>query len=201
MGTVLREPYIDYHKPAIKREDYILQNDTFTFILQNKWHGQIIKSGNNVSDVIQKESDYTFEVKGIRYNVPVCLRHIAHQIEEAKIILAYEDDWDDEGAIATDVDTFEKAINFIVQYSVFVYNNYSIILKEPYMDILRDGSVSIHWEAAKNTQLLIVFKKEEDELAYFYAEQGDRKIPFKSAIIPGEQVNETLALWMKNYLS
>ena len=156
--------------------------------------------GRVMTDVFPKESDYTFEVNGKSYTVPVSLKPVAHQIEEARIILEYEDDWDDEGAIATEIDTFEKAVNFLVDYSTFVYKNYAVILKEPYIDILRDGSVSVHFEAARNTQLLIVFKKEENELAYFYAEQGDRKIPFKSAIIPGEPVDETLASWMKNHL-
>lgn len=199
MDIVLREPYIDYRKPAITREDYIVHRDFHSLTMQNKSYIQITRK-NDMTDVFPKASDYSFEVNGKLYTVPVALKHIAHQIEEAGIILAYEDDWDDEGAIATDVGTFEKAVNFVIQYSVFVYNNYAIILKEPYIDILRDGSVSVHWEAAKNTQLLIIFKKEENELAYFYAEQGDRKIPFKSAIIPGEPVDETLALWMKNHL-
>ena len=198
MGIFLKEPSIAYHKTATKRDDYLVPRGLESFTLKKRSY--IIGTGIDITDVIPKESDYTFEVNGKSYTVPVSLKPVAHQIEEARIILEYEDDWDDEGAIATEIDTFEKAVNFLVDYSTFVYKNYAVILKEPYIDILRDGSVSVHFEAARNTQLLIVFKKEENELAYFYAEQGDRKIPFKSAIIPGEPVDETLASWMKNHI-
>lgn len=199
MGTILREACIDYRKPAINRDDYIMHKSYETFTLLNRVYINKIKR-RDMTDVFPKESDYTFEVNGKSYTVPVGLKYIAQHIEEARIILEYEDDWDDEGAMATDLDTFEKAVKFMVDYSLFVYNNYAVILKEPYIDILRDGSVSVHWEASRNTQMLIIFKKEKNELAYFYAEQGERRIPFKSAIIPGEPVDETLAAWMKNHL-
>lgn len=200
MGIVLSEPYIDYYKPAIKPEDYILRNEIIEFTPQDKCFIRVVKPVKETSDVIQEESVYSFEVNGLKYDVPLCLKYIAKQIEEAKVILDYEDDWDDEGAVATDVNTFTKAIDFVVQYSVFIYNSYKAILKEPYIDILRDGTISVHWEASKNNQMLIIFKKDEGEIAYYYAQQGDRKIPLKSAIIPGEQVDETLALWMMKYL-
>jgi len=200
MGIVLSEPYIDYYKPAIKPEDYILRNEIIEFTPQDKCFIRVVKPVKETSDVIQEESVYSFEVNGLKYDVPLCLKYIAKQIEEAKVILDYEDDWDDEGAVATDVNTFTKAIDFVVQYSVFIYNSYKAILKEPYIDILRDGTISVHWEASKNNQMLIIFKKDEGEIAHYYAQQGDRKIPLKSAIIPGEQVDETLALWMMKYL-
>lgn len=133
--------------------------------------------------------------------LPSALKNIADHIEEAKEILNYADDWDDEGAVATDSNTFAKAVSFIVDYSKYIYEQFDIILNVPYIDILRDGSVSVHWENNEKNQLLIIFKKADEELAFFYAEQSARKIPFKSAIIPGGPVDETLAIWMKNHLS
>lgn len=146
------------------------------------------------------EKEYIFEINEETFRVPVILKHIADSIEEGKEILQYEDDWDDEGAVAIDAKIFQKAARFIIQYAVHVYYNSSVILTKPYIDILRDGSVSVHWEAGENRQLLIIFEKKENQQAVFYAEQGDRKIPLKGVIVPGDAVDESLAVWMKNYL-
>lgn len=191
----------DFKRAALSPEDYQPITEKYPFQFSySRQENRVIPALSSYSFRSMKSLNCTVEVNGNKYDIPVRLKHIAQQIEDAKVILEYKDDWDDEGAMATDINTFEKAVNFVVQYSVFVFNNYTTILKEPYIDILRDGSISVHWDAAKNTQLLIVFKKDKDELAYFYAEQGDRKIPFKSAIVPGDPVNETLAIWMRSYL-
>lgn len=191
----------DFKRAALSPEDYQPMTERYPFqFLYSQQKNTVFTALSSYSFRPMKSLNCTVEVNGNKYDIPVRLKHIAQQIEDAKVILEYKDDWDDEGAMATDINTFEKAVNFVVQYSVFVYNNYATILKEPYIDILRDGSVSVHWEAAENAQLLIVFKKDKNELAYYYAEQGDRKIPFKSAIVPGDPVNETLAIWMRSYL-
>ena len=135
------------------------------------------------------------------FQLPSRLKHIAQQIEEAKELLNYADDWDDEGAVAMDGPAFEKAAGFVIDYATYIFKHFATVLSVPYIDILRDGSASVHWENKENNQFLIVFKKEADDLAYYYAEQSDRKIPFKSAIVPNAPVDETLALWMKNHLS
>lgn len=131
--------------------------------------------------------------------IPVALKHIAEQIEEAKEILKYGFDWDEEGAIPTDAKTFGKAASFVKDYTLYLFRRYGIALTPPYIDILRDGAVSVHWETSK-TQFLIIFKKENHELAYYFAERKDNKVPFKSAIEPGKPVDEFLALWMKKNL-
>jgi len=168
--------------------------------------GKISKKSSKVVDSqipdlhSEWERRYIFEINGEILRVPMNLKHIADSIEEGKEILQYEDDWDNEGAVATDSNTFLKAAKFVIQYSVHIYKDSSVILTTPYMDILRDGSVSVYWESAKSNQLLVIFNKRKDEPAVFYAEQGDRKIPLKGAIIPDEAIDESLAIWMKNYL-
>jgi hypothetical protein len=147
------------------------------------------------------EANFTFRVKGKTYRIPFRLRHIVTQILEATEILNYPDNWDDEGALATNQFTFEKAVTFITDYTAYIYQQFSIVLNEFYIDILRDGSVSVHWKAENESQLFIIFKKEENALAYYYAVSGERKIPLNSAVEPAAPVDETLALWMKNHLS
>jgi len=198
-GYQLREERLNedcWFKPNIGSDDYYVSRDINPAITRLIWKTQLYKPFLDKT----KKSENTLEVSGEFFLMPVCLKHISDSIEEGKEILEYGYDWDDEGALATDSATFLKATQFIVQYTTYIYQNSSVILTKPYIDILRDGSVSVHWESGINRQLLIIFDKKEGQQAIFYAEQGDRKIPLKGAIIPGEAVDESLAVWMKNYL-
>jgi|GEM_PF-1420380 hypothetical protein len=200
MESVLGEPALTYQKTSVEAKDYFWPTNEHAFY-SNAYIApkEVLKKQKNLVFFI-KETDLSVKVNEKTFRLPAFLKNIAQHIEEAKEILNYSDDWDDEGALATDSRTFEKAASFVIDYAVYVYKHFSTVLSVPYIDILRDGSVSVHWENGENTQLLIIFKKEADDLAYYYAEQSDRKIPFKSAIVPGEPVDETLALWMKNHL-
>ena len=134
------------------------------------------------------------------YKFPIALHRIAAHIKEAKEILSYPDNWDDEGAEATDESTFIKAADFLNSYAIFIEHNYGATLATPYMDILRDGSISIHWET-KRGLMIIIFKKTSIEKAYFFAERLADKVEIKSAVIVGAEPDEILAQWMKTYLS
>jgi|SRR5690554_2419067 len=201
MNRILAEPAISYHRSPVRSKDYIIiQNETS--ISQNlnwekKTHG-FFKEKNVTSF---DDSKYRMEIAGEKFELYSNLKLIGDQIEDGAEILSRDENWDDDGALATDTETFLKAARFIVQYANHVHDKYHETLTAPYIDILRDGAVSVHWEAENNAQLLVVFKKKENELAYFFAEQGERKIPLKSAIVPNDPVDETLALWMKNYLN
>ena len=134
------------------------------------------------------------------YVFPLVLHRIVVHIQEAKEILSYPDNWDDEGAEATDESTFIKAADFLRSYAIFIERNYGVTLATPYMDILRDGSISIHWET-KRGLMIIIFKKTSAEKAYFFAERLADKVEIKSAVIVGAEPDEILAQWMKTYLS
>lgn len=138
------------------------------------------------------------EIVDKRINLPIKLKKIAASIKEAIQILEYEDNWDDEGALATDIETFIKAIDFLTSYSVSLLK-YGTIDK-PYVDIMRDGSVSIMWETEKAT-LLAIFKKGNRELSYLYGQPKDKaKQPFPYSVENGSKIDEILALWMRQYL-
>lgn len=138
-------------------------------------------------------------VCGKEHIVPYVLKDIVKQIEEAKEILDYSYNWDDDGALPTNNKTFEQAINFVLGYVLYIFENHKSILQTPYIDILRDGSISVHWETQKG-KLLIIFKRETTNFAYYYAERLENKIPFKSAIKIGGEIDEFLALWMEKNL-
>lgn len=196
-STCFYEPIVSYQKSQKTNDNYLKNMEVFTYF-PNDYIGNIFAKKTRI--VRTSEEPITVKVNNLTFQLPPILKHIAQQIEEAKEILNYTDNWDDEGAIATDFKTFEQAASFVVDYAKYVYAQFKTVLCAPNIDILRDGSVSVHWETEKSTQLLIIFKKDNDELAFYYAEQSDRKIPLKSAIVPGDPVDEILALWMNMHL-
>ena len=197
-STFFYEPEVSYQKSEKVSAKYQYSKDAYSCYSNN--YTIDLCTYKKTKIVRTSEEPITVKVNDLTFQLPPILKHIAQQIEEAKEILNYTDNWDDEGAEATDSSTYEQATRFIVDYAEYVYTRFNTILCAPYIDILRDGSVSVHWETGKNTQLLIIFKKVNDELSFYYAEQSDRKIPLKSAIVPGDPVDETLALWMNIHL-
>lgn len=140
------------------------------------------------------------EINNDSISLPIELKTIADQIEEAKELLQFNFDWDEEGAIATNAETFGQAAHFLIKYALYLQQTNSTILTTPYIDILKDGSISIHWDNPKS-QFLIIFKKESVDLAYYYAELKDTKVPFKSAIKIGNPIDKHLAIWMNEHLT
>lgn len=197
-STCLYEPEVSYQKSQKASANYLKNREVSTYFPNDYIYNIFTKRTKIGRD---SEKSIKLNVNNLTFQLPPILKHIAQQIEEAKEILNYTDNWDDEGAEATDYNTFEQAASFVVDYAEYVYAQFNTVLCTPFIDILRDGSVSVHWETGKNTQLLIIFKKGNNELSFYYAEQSDRKIPLKSAIVPGEPVDETLASWMNKHLT
>jgi len=144
----------------------------------------------------------SFEISGQQFLFPSELISIADQLTEATEILNYQDDWDENGADATDQKTFLSAARFLEVYSNFIFKNYAKVLAIPYVDITRDGSISIDWET-ENGKFLIIFNKQPTNRDFYYGERLSNSISIKSAIeINSEiEVDESLAIWMKLYLA
>lgn len=203
MESIIKEPANSYPKADHKGFCHIQRMLKISYDRPNymiAWEKEFYKQQSKSVFFIPK-ADLIFNLMGKNYKIPSVLKHIKAQIEDAIEILEYPDNWDDEGALATDKYTFEQAVSFVIDYTIHNYYRFAVILGAPYIDILRDGSVSVHWKTKKEAQLFIIFKKENRELAYYYAESSERRIPLNSAIQPGAPVDETLALWMKNHLT
>jgi hypothetical protein len=153
-------------------------------------------------DHLFTESNYniSYKVTDFEYEIPIQLKKIIDEIERSRYILDLEDDWDDEGAIATNIETFNKAIKFILDYSLHIFKIGKLI-ETPKIDILRDGSVSVNWETHK-ASFLIIFKITNAKYSYYYGETKIDNIPFKLAISNGNKnIDEITALWMSENLA
>lgn len=195
-----------YYKNKSMPQGYIDYGNTDKFSFNPAFYEpvyesfKILKGMQGIVKTLESEYRYALDINNKEYRIPYALMHIADQVEESKEILKYNFNWDDEGSLPTDEFTFSNAATFVIKYALYIFAHDGIVLKTPYIDILKDGSVSVHWET-EGSQFLIIFKKNNAGLAYYYAERKDNKVPLKSAIEPGKPVDEFLALWMKKNLS
>ena len=134
-----------------------------------------------------------------RFQFPKQLNAVASQVAEAAEILTYKNNWDEEGAEATDEKTFFSAIDFVYSYSTHIFINYGVAVAAPYITIGFDGSVSADWNTP-NGGMLIIFKKQTTGWAYYYAKAKSEKITLKGGIKIGEQPEKVLVEWMRKFL-
>ena len=103
----------------------------------------------------------------IKNTFPAELSHIENAVLDARSILELESNWDDEGALKVPLHIFNRAMDFIRNYSTFVRNNFQIVIIAPDINPLRDGSIDLYWKT-KNASLLVNIKNDDDEIAYYY---------------------------------
>lgn len=139
-------------------------------------------------------SDEGEKSKFLSRNLPA----VAKAIANSKYILDLEEDWDDEGANATDFSTYDRAISFVSNYSIKVFQS-GIKISAPTIEILRDGSIGVNWETSK-ASFLIVFDKTNEKISYCYGKNKINGIPFKTGIENDNSVDESVASWMKKNL-
>ena len=164
---------------------------------KNEHSSLIWFTGLKSKAVVLKSEFIKIEINEKQYFLHGALGNIAAQINDAKEILSYDNDWDGEGSLAANPVIFHNAINFIVSYSNFIFKHYSnTILSTPYIDISKDGGINILWDTSK-AKFLIFFKNSNSKNAFFFAEKTDTKIPFKSAIEINSTIDESIASWMK----
>lgn len=128
--------------------------------------------------------------------LPIQLYEIKKSIDDAKYMLDLEEDWDDEGGMPVDKNTFIRAIKFLINYSVWLLRNQSIFLVPPQIHPGPDGSIDILWRTKNYRMLINVLPNPERQFEYY----GDDKKDGNSikGKVPSNGVQEFLALWLKN---
>lgn len=145
--------------------------------------------------VFEKPRNVYIKVGDNNLSLPYQLTHILEAINKSKEILSLDNDWDDEGANATNFKTYFKAITFVVNYSKYILETLKTVIDSPDIDIMRDGGVSVFWETAKAT-FLIIFKKNDTPYSYYYGNNKIDDVPFKYAIKNEGEVDQITAKWM-----
>ena len=64
-------------------------------------------------------------------NLPKKFKSLANEIEFSKYLLNFQENWDDQNSKAYLLETWEKTIKFIGNYSIWLYENYYQIITPP----------------------------------------------------------------------
>lgn len=140
-----------------------------------------------------------FSINDYKISLPRNLKGIADSILDSRCLLELEYDWDEEGADATNLNTYRNAIRFIVNYSTHILNRFDSILEKPYIDITRDGSISVFWNTTK-ASFFIIFGKDKNEYAYYYGQEKETDIAFKYKININDSIDLITLTWMRQNL-
>lgn len=125
------------------------------------------------------------------------LTHIYNTIREAEYILDLEDDWDDEGAVSISIDTFDKAINFIKEYSISLLENHKLILVAPTISPVGNGSIDVLWQTQDNSLLVNI---NNGNFAYYYGVLDVRNLKSDfNGKVPANTVIHFFAVWLEEY--
>lgn len=120
---------------------------------------------------------------------------IKEVILSSENLLKLEDDWDDEGAIATNTLTYGRAIELLINYSRNLLSTYNSIIAVPEINITKDGSIDLEWRT-ENHILLMNIQNTEDFIVHYYGEDYKSKTIIKG-FIESHAINSDLAFWMQ----
>lgn len=120
---------------------------------------------------------------------------ISKAIVESKSLLGLEESWDDDGALPISKHIWEKAMNFLKNYSQYILQIKDVNIQAPQINPCRDGSIDLSWRTSK-ARMLINFKNDESGLAQYYGDYYNNINSIKG-FVQTDEIQEFLATWMK----
>lgn len=153
--------------------------------------------------------ELVFNHRNFEIKLPKQLKNIYNAIEKSKSILDLKDNYDCEGSKAPSLKIWKNSIEFLAQYSKFVYERDKVIIKAPSIYHGIDNSIDILFGNKDKTRMLINICEENREIiASYYGDNYNgikpkTKEEKKSEIegkIQTNKIHRPLANWMKKYL-
>jgi len=96
---------------------------------------------------------------------------IEEEIEFSKRLLAFEDDWDDDGALACNPEIYHKSIKLLRNYT-----NGLKSCQPPMINLCRDGSIDLEWQGEGNKVLIVNIVNQAEFEYCFYGREKDKEI-------------------------
>jgi hypothetical protein len=110
-------------------------------------------------------------INGNKRAIPIELKGIKKSIDLSGYILDLEENWDDEGASAYTQETWNRAISFLVDFSLLVFHSAGKTIPAPQITHSVEGSIDIFWET-DTFYLLVNVPQGEEPITYF----GDDRV-------------------------
>lgn len=144
-----------------------------------------------------KETHITIEKRDFKVQLPNSFKVIANEIEESKHLLDLEEDWDGEGGMQITFETWKKAISFIVDYAMWLYDKHQhFVIEPPQINPGPDTSIDLLWRNEKY-RLLVNIPENSEQPVEYYGDNNHGENSIKGKLKTGS-VQEFFALWLKN---
>ena len=173
-------------------------------------HGQIILKEDplvkNKTEVIvtflngMPEISHLLLIDDASYEIPEKLTPLTNAIEESKHIFSLPEGWDEGNAKQIPESFWISAARFTIEYALYLYHHFELILEIPEINPVSNGTIDISWRT-KNGRMLINIRQENNEmLAYYYGDLYHDRFPVKGCV-PANNIAPHLVQWMKDYLA
>ena len=106
-------------------------------------------------------------------------------------MLALEDDWDGEGSPSYQEETWKRAVTFLLENALSLWNEKGIRIQAPAIHNGPEGSIDLYWETA-DRKLLINVLADAQEAATFYGYDSRQEV---KGILQLSAQNRWLILW------
>lgn len=125
------------------------------------------------------------------------LKEIAEEIEFSEELLDYDENFDYEKTLPVTKELYFIAINFLINYSEFIFKNLGIIIQAPEINAGRNGNIYLAWKT-NNARLAISIENNNNSevIANYYGDLGSDREPIKGNVTVSK-ISEYLAYWMK----
>ncbi len=149
------------------------------------------------SEEKSKSTTLSLNVLGKEYSVPSALFDLIEEIEESKSILDLEYNWDELGADIIKPALFGQAIDFILMYTTYIYENHQkTVISSPEINPCANGTIDFSWRTKAARMLINIKEKNGEFRASFYGYYYNNKLPLEG-LIDMKNVDKTIASWMK----
>ena len=144
-----------------------------------------------------KDTNVTIKVQDFKILIPNSLRTLANEIEKSKYLLDLKEDWDDEGGLPIEFVTWKRAISFLVDYALWLYNDQQyFVIEPPQINSGPGSSIDLLWRNDKY-RLLVNISEDSEKPIEYYGDNNLGENSIKGKLKPGF-VQEFFALWVKN---
>jgi hypothetical protein len=123
------------------------------------------------------------------------LHRIKDIVENSRNILELENDWDDNGALASKDYIYYRSIEILVRYAQSVFVNHQLVIDNPEINLCRDGSIDLEWRK-KGLMLLINIQNKENIDIHYYGEDYNKNTILKG-FLDSFKLNLDLVFWMR----
>ena len=133
----------------------------------------------NFTDILIKQKTDNLIVSlsdnGSVFELPYVFTELVNQINNSKYILDLKDNWDDEGSIGYQANTFIKAISLLIKYTLWVWCDFRKKIETPQIFPSHNGSIDLFWNKDKY-DLLINIPADSNIVKFYGDDKKDTKI-------------------------